>query len=198
MVRVCLLLYGQVDFGKKYKGVDVMKMTIVGRKYTPDDKFKQRAEKKLAKIERFFGEDAEAKITVTLEKYRHIVEITVIYSKMYFRAQESASDVIEALDKTIDKLIGQIRKNKTKLEKRLRQGAFDDFAVDSSIEEEREFRIVRTKRIPVKPLSVEEAILEMNMLDHQFYMFLNDETNQINVVYKRYDGGYGILEPDIF
>ena len=175
-----------------------MKITIVNRKCTPDEKFKARAEKKLAKIDRLFGEDAEAKITVSTQRYLQIVEITVVYSGTVFRAQESATDMIEALDKCVDRLISQICRNKTKVAKRLRKGAFDEFAApDTSVEEEVEFKVIRTKKIPVMPLSVDDAILEMNMLGHQFYMFINDETDKVNVVYRRKDGGYGLLEPEV-
>lgn len=177
-----------------------MKITIVGRKCSPGEQFKQRAEKKLSKIQRFFGDDAEVKITVSTQRYLQIVEITVIYEKMFFRAEESAADLIEALDNCVDALISQICRNKTKVEKRLRKGAFDETIVEAekSVEEETDFQVARTKRIPVKPLNVDDAILEMNMLGHQFYMFLNDSTNAVNVVYRRKNGGYGLLEPDIF
>lgn len=174
-----------------------MRITIVGRKCSPGEDFKQRAEKKLAKIQRFFGEDAEAKITVSTQRYLHIVEITVVYDAMYFRAESSAADLIESLDNCVDVLVNQIRKNKTKLEKRLRKDAFEG-GFDKSVEEEVEFKVVRTKRIPVKPLPVDDAILEMNMLGHQFYMFLNEDTNRVNVVYRRKSGDYGLLEPDMF
>lgn len=94
-------------------------------------------------------------------------------------------------------LIRQIRKNKTRLEKRLREGAFAPDALSGEpVEEEPEYRVVKSKSFPVKPLDVEEAILQMNMSGHQFYMFRNMETGEINVVYRRRDGDYGLLEPD--
>ncbi|MBQ2775093.1 MAG: ribosome-associated translation inhibitor RaiA [Clostridia bacterium] len=174
-----------------------MKIVITGRKCSPRESFKERAEKKLAKIERFFGDEAEAKITATVEKSCQTVEITVMNSGMIFRAQERAENMNDALDRCVDSLVRQIRKNKTKLEKRMRSGAFEDIVDDSaSVEEEKEYDLVRTKRVALKPQSVDEAILQMNMLGHEFYMFLNDASGLVSVVYRRTDGGYGLLEPD--
>jgi putative sigma-54 modulation protein len=173
-----------------------MKITIVGRKCSPKDSFKERAQKKLSKIDRFFGDDAEAKVTVTVEKSRKVVEVTVIYNGMIFRAEERAADMIEALDTCVDSLIRQIRKNKTRVEKQLRSGAFDNLVNEDSVAEEIDFDVVRTKKVDLKPQSVDEAILQMNLLDHQFYMFRDSENNAVSVVYKRNDGGYGVITPE--
>ncbi len=174
-----------------------MKVTITGRKCTPRESFKERVNKKLQKIDKFFGEDADAKVTVTVEKSSQDVEITVKHNGMIYRAEESAPDMQEALDRCVDALIRKIRKNKTRIEKRLREGAFESLLAEPPVEEESEFELVRTKSIPLKPLDEQEAILQMNMLGHQFYMFLNASTEQVNVVYRRNDGGYGLLEPDL-
>lgn len=182
---------------KLLKGDDCMKMTITGRKCSPRDSFKEHAEKKLAKIERFFGSDVEAKVTVTVEKSSQSVEITVNNGGMIFRAQERAENMNEALDKCVDTLIRQIRKNKTRVEKKLRSGSFEAFADEADIQEEFEFELVRKKTVSLKPQSVEEAILQMNLLDHQFYVFLDDEHGDVSVVYKRNDGGYGLITPEI-
>ncbi len=173
-----------------------MLITVIGRKCTPRENFKERAEKKLAKLDKFFGGEAEAKVTATVEKSCKIVEITVNNNGMIFRAQERADELNEALDKCVDTLIRKIRKNKTKLEKRIRTGDFDSLNAEEAIEEEREYDLVRTKAISVKPESTEEAILQMNMLGHEFYMFRNSDTGVINVVYRRTDGGYGLIEPE--
>ncbi len=175
-----------------------MKITIIGRKCTPRESFKAHAEKKLAKIERFFGSDAEAKVTANVEKSSQSVEITVVYNGMIFRAEERAENMNEALDKCVDALVRQIRKNKTRVEKKLHSGSIDSFIVNEApVEEEIEFNVVRSKAVAVKPQSVEEAILQMNLLGHKFYMFKNAESNQINVVYKRNDDGYGVLLPEV-
>lgn len=174
-----------------------MKTTIIGRKCTPRDSFKERANKKLLKIERFFPEEAEAKITATVEKNKKIVEITIIYNNMIFRAEQSSDDLEEALDRCVDSLIRQIRKNKTKVEKKLKHGAFDDYVADANLVEETSFDVVRTKTVGLKPQSIDEAILQMNMLGHMFYVFINKDSDEVNVVYKRNDGGYGVIEPNI-
>ena len=171
-----------------------MKITVIGRKCTPRDSFKEHAEKKLQKIDRFFGDEASAKVTATVEKTSQTVEITVNNDGLIFRAQAKAENMNEALDNCVDLLIRQIRKNKTKLEKRLRSGAFDGY--QGLEDEEPEFELVRTKSIPIKPQSVDEAILQMNMLGHQFYMFRNSANDSVAVVYRREDGGYGLIEPE--
>lgn len=172
-----------------------MNIAIVGRKCSPRESFKERAEKKLTKIDKFFPTEVNAKITVTVEKAFQSVEITVNYSGMVYRAQEKAENMNDALDKCVETLVRRIRKNKTKLEKRLRSGAFDEYATDDIVADESEFEVVRTKSVAVKPQSVEEAILQMNMLGHAFYLFTNSATDTISLVYKRKDGGYGLLEP---
>lgn len=173
----------------------MMNITIVGRKCTPRQSFKDRAEQKLKKVERFFGENAEAKITATVEKSAKIVEITLNKGGMIFRAQERSADLEDALDACVDSLIRQIRKNKTKLERRLRDANIDDLIAEAD-EAEDDFEIVRKKAVLLKPESVEEAILQMNMLGHQFYLFNNSEDDTISVVYRRKDGGYGLLSPE--
>lgn len=174
-----------------------MKLTTIGRKCTIRDSFKEHAEKKLKKIERFFGDSAEAKITATVEKNVQIVEVTVLNNGLVFRSQERAENMNDALDLCVDSLIRQIRKNKTRIEKKLRSGAFDDIIDDVPVDEEAEYDVVRTKRVELRPETVEEAILKMNLIGHRFYMFLNAESGNVSVVYVRNDGGYGLLEPEI-
>lgn len=171
-----------------------MNINIVGRKCNPREDFRLRAEKRLGKVEKFFGEETSAKITVTVEKTCHIVEVTVTKSGMLFRAEERAEQMEDALDACVDSIIRQIRKNKTRLDKKLHATVFDDFS--DTVEEETDFDIIREKTVSLKPQSVEEAILQMNLLGHQFYMFLNADTDEINVVYKRNATGYGLIAPD--
>lgn len=172
-----------------------MNITIVGRKCNPRDDFRLRAEKRLGKVEKLFGEDAIAKITATVEKSCHIVEVTVTKSGMLFRAEERAGNMEDALDACVDSLIRQIRKNKTRLDKKLHSAVLDDF-FGEPVEEEADYDIIREKTVSLKPQSVEEAILQMNLLGHSFYVFLNAETDAVNVVYKRNANGYGLIVPD--
>lgn len=174
-----------------------MNITVIGRKCTPRDSFKERAEKKLAKLDKFFGETASAKVTATVEKSSQTVEVTVDNKGIIFRAQAKAENMNEALDNCVDLLIRQIRKNKTRLEKKMKTGSIDDIiGGDEAVEEETDFELIRTKNISVKPQSVDEAILQMNMLGHKFYVFRDQETDKVAVVYKREDGGYGLIIPE--
>lgn len=171
-----------------------MNITIVGRKCNPHEDFRARAEKRLSKVEKLFGEEANAKVTATVEKNCQIVEVTVTKGGMIFRSEERADNMADALDECVDSLIRQIRKNKTRLDKRLHSAALDDFTADA--EEEKDFDVIREKVVSLKPQSVEEAILQMNLLGHRFYMFLNADTDRINVVYKRNETGYGLISPE--
>ena len=172
-----------------------MKITMTGRKVTLRPAFVERTETKLSKLDKFFDTDAAADVTVTAERDLHRVEVTIRCSGMVFRAEEAAEDMNEAVDRLVDILLRQIRKNKTRLEKRLRSGAFVD-SIEPEAEESETYRIVRSKSFPVKPLDVEEAILQMNLTGHQFYMFRNMDSGEINVVYRRKNGDYGLLEPN--
>lgn len=176
-----------------------MKVTITGRKVNLRENFKALAQKKLSRFDRIFDEDAEAKVVVTLEKNRQTVEITVRSSGMYYRAEATAAEMNDALDQVVSALASQIRRNKARLDKRIHSAALEQYVRDYDGDEDEaqeEYRVARTKHFFVKPASVEEAILQMNLLEHQFFMFRNQESNEINVVYRRKDGSYGLLEPD--
>lgn len=175
-----------------------MKITITGRKTTVRPSFTERTEKKLSKLDKYFDTDVSADVTVSNETAnRQRVEITIRCNGLIFRAEETCEDANEAVDRLIDVLLRQIRKNKTRLERRLREGAFSDLIpAEPAEEEETEFQVVRSKSFPVKPMDIEEAILQMNTSGHAFFMFRNMESGEINVVYRRRDGNYGLLEPN--
>lgn len=176
-----------------------MRTTIIGRKVGLKDNFKQLAERKLSRFDRIFDEDAQAKVVVTLERNRQTVEITISSRGMMYRAESTEDEMNDALDEVIDALGGQIRRNKTRLGKRLRSSGIEDIFADGRNAEEHgedAYRIVRTKHFNVKPMSLEEAILQMNLIGHQFFMFRNQDSGEINVVYHRKNGDYGLLEPD--
>ena len=172
-----------------------MKTTIVARKMDLTAGLKDYVEKKLTKLDKFFGEDAEAKITMSVEKTRQKIEATIYSHNIIYRVEQVTSDMYVTMDKVIDDMERQIRKNKTRLEKRLRKDAFVDAGiVDVPIEEETEFNIIKTKTFTTKPMSNEEAILQMNLLGHTFFVYKNAESEKNNIVYKRKDGNYGIIE----
>ncbi|MBW7573685.1 ribosome hibernation-promoting factor, HPF/YfiA family [Caproiciproducens faecalis] len=176
-----------------------MKITVTGRKVNLRDNFKELAAKKLSRFDRVFDEDAQAGVVVTLERNRQTVEITIKSRGMIYRAEATDFEMNDALDQVISALGRQIRKNKTRLEKEIHSAALDQYVQDylhTAEEDDSEYKIVRTKHFFVKPLSTEEAILQMNLLGHQFFMFRDENSGEINVVYKRKDGNYGLLEPD--
>ena len=170
-----------------------MNIRITSRNTAVRDEFKERCQKKLKKFDRFFGEDADAVVTVSDQNGRETVEVTITSGGMLFRAEETTSDRIDSLESVSDALTKQITRNKTRLEKKFRTGAFQPSFSDEVMPEE--YGIVRINRFPLKPMNVQEAILQMNMLDHSFFMFRNEETDEINVVYRRNDENYGLLEP---
>ena len=158
------------------------------------------AEKKVKKLDRFFDRDAEVLVAFSVEKNSNKVEITINAAGTYFRASESTSDMYASIDAAVSTIERQIRKNKTRLAKRLRQDAFvrEPEVVSSFVPEEPEegeFRIVKTKQFNMKPMRREEAILQMNLLEHSFFAFRDEDANgSFAVVYKRNDGGYGLIE----
>ena len=172
-----------------------MKTTIVARKMDLTDGMKEYVEKKLTKLDKIFDDDTEAKITMSVEKSRQKIEATIFSHNTIFRVEQITSDMYVTMDKIIDDMERQIRKHKTRLEKRLKKDAFTDMGVyDVPVDEEKEFNIIKTKSLTTKPMSNEEAILQMNLLGHSFFVFKNSENEQNNIVYKRKDGNYGIIE----
>ena len=155
------------------------------------------AEKKVMKLARYFEEDAEALIVFSVEKNRNNVELTVHGADHWFRAHESTSDMFASIDAAVGTIEGQIRKNKTRLARRLRQDAFVRTVEETSFVEETEedLSIVRVKQFYFKPMTREEAVLQMNLLEHNFFAFRDEDNGgKFAVVYRRNDGGYGLIE----
>ena len=178
-----------------------MKFVFTDKKINLPASVHAYAEKKVGKLDRYFREDATAAVTFSVEKDRNKVEITVRSGSTILRVSESTSDMFASIDSAVTMLERQIRKNKTRLEKRLRQGAFEraipaDEGSFAPIEpEEGEYEIVRTKTFPIKPMTREEAILQMNLLSHDFFAFKDESAGgAFAVVYRRKDGGYGMIE----
>lgn len=171
-----------------------MKVTVNGKKTRVTDDMRENAEKKMAKFDKFFNDDATAVVSYFHTKHTEGVEFTVKDRGTVYRCEVEADSYRNAVDRAEDRLEGLIRKNKTRLEKRLRAGAFDSYPMDEPYEEEPEFRI-RTKEFSVKPMSTEEAILQMNLSEHNFFVFVDEATGQTNVVYKRKNNEYGLLLP---
>ena len=155
------------------------------------------AEKKVMKLARYFEEDAEALIVFSVEKNRNNVELTVHGAGTWFRARESTSDMFASIDAAVGTIEGQIRKNKTRLARRLRQDAFTRTVEETSFAQEPEesLDIVRIKQFRFAPMTREEAVLQMNLLEHNFFAFRDEDNGgSFAVVYRRNDGGYGLID----
>lgn len=175
-----------------------MNTTMVGKNVEVTDVLKTRINKQLAKLDKFLKDDAEVTVKLAQERgNRNIAEITILFGGSILRAEETSGDMIASIDRAVDIIERQIRRHRTKLEKRLRSGAFAPEAmIDAPEVAEEENSLVRVKHFAVKPMLTEDAISQMDMLGHSFYLFLNEETGIANVVYRRQDGNYGLLSPD--
>lgn len=172
-----------------------MTTTIVTKRAHLTDQFKERLDRKMAKLSKFFDEDANAKVVVSTVRDKESVEVTVTSKGLLFRSEETAEDMVDSLEAVMDSLTRQILRNRKKLQDRVKKTPVELESSDP-VEEEEEFQLVRTKTFPVRFMSVEEAILQMNLLGHTFFLFRNEVTREINVVYRRNDGNYGVLEPE--
>lgn len=176
-----------------------MKVKVSGRNLDVTDALKDTIMSKLERFGKYFKDDIEAKATLNVEKNRQIIEITVPINGTILRAEESTMDMYTSIDKAIDKLYKQMEKYKTKLQKRYygHDTIRFEHIPDMKKDEEEEQKIVKTKRFAIKPMDPEEAVLQMDLLGHNFFVFTNGDTDEVNVVYKRKDGNYGLIEPYI-
>jgi putative sigma-54 modulation protein len=176
-----------------------MKVIITSKNFNASDHLRGTIESKFAKLNKYFSKDIEANITLSLEKGRQKIEATIKANGTIFRAEDTTNDIYSGVDKVVDKLSGQMSKYKSKLVKRHKDSKsilFDDVP-DAHDETEQELLIVKRKKFDLLPMSPEEAILQMELLQHTFFVFLNMETDGIGVVYKRNDDNYGLLETEI-
>ncbi len=179
-----------------------MKFTFTDKKVTLPKKVHDYAEKKVGKLERFFPAEAEAAVVFSVEKGRNNAEVTLRSGGTIYRVSESTADMFATIDAAVADIERQLRKNKAKLGKRLRKDAFTRSAEEDTSfapdEPEEVYDVVRTKRFPIKPMTVDEAVLQMNLLGHTFFAFKDEDADgAFAVVYRRTDGGYGLIEDDI-
>ncbi len=172
-----------------------MKVTIIGRQMNVWDEMKIIIENKLQKFDKYFNDECSATATLSCKHNQKCLEITIVSSGTIFRSEVEDETFRNALDRASYLIERQIRKNKTRLERRLRTGAFEGAVLDSGedFEEETEFKI-RRKSFSIKPMSAEEAIMQMNLLGHEFFVFKDDRSDEICVVYKRHDNTDGLIE----
>ncbi|HHX51494.1 MAG TPA: ribosome-associated translation inhibitor RaiA [Clostridia bacterium] len=174
-----------------------MRITVKGKNIQVTNALRQQAEKKLGKLDKYLGKDTAAVVTFSVERDRHVVEVTIHLNGYILRGEEATDDMYASIDLVIEKLEKQIDKYKTKLAKKLRNQSLRDLVAEGVPAAEEEPRVLRTKRFAIKPMDVEEAIMQMNMLGHSFFVFSNAETEEVNVVYRRKDGNYGLIEPEL-
>ena len=180
-----------------------MNFNIRGENIEVTPAIREYVEKKISKLERYFSETPDAQVNVNLKTYNDKtskVEVTIPMSQLLLRAEEDHMDMYAAIDLISDKLERQIRKHKTKVNRKHREkgnlnelfGSYE--SAPNTEEEEQDLEIVRQKRFNLKPVDSEEAILQMDLLGHNFFVYTDAETNNTNIVYKRKDGKYGLIE----
>ena len=172
-----------------------MKVTITGKNFNTYQHLEDTIEKKLEKLDKYFSEDIDAKVVLSKEKNKDKIEVNINAKGAQFRTEQAAEDVYEGLDKAIDKLSRQMTKFKGKLQKKYQDNKSVRFeAIPQPEETEEVGKLVRTKKVALRPMSAEDAVLEMEMSGHDFFLFLDEETDSVNAVYKRKDDNYGVLE----
>ena len=173
-----------------------MRVTVIGKNIDVTPALREIVEKKISKLDKYFKPNVEARATLTVQKNSQIFEVTIPFNGVILRCEESTDDMYKSIDLVQAKLERQIRKQRTKLQRRsnesLRFSNFDEVA----LEEDDQGEIVKVKKFNIKPMTADEAILQMELVEHDFFVFKDADTNNINVIYRRKDGNYGILEPD--
>ncbi|NFO97278.1 ribosome-associated translation inhibitor RaiA [Clostridium botulinum] len=182
------------------KGAGFMNIKVIGKNIEVTKGLREAVERKLSKLDKYFDPSVKVITTLSVQKSRQIVEVTIPFNGVILRAEEANIDMYAAIDLVLEKLERQIRKQKTKLEKRKHGDAlkfqFIPEYVPKDAEDNVESKIVKTKRFAIKPMSNEEAVLQMELLGHNFFVFRNSDTDEVNVLYKRKDGQYGLIEPE--
>lgn len=180
-----------------------MRIRITARHFDLNKQFETYIEKHIKKLDRFFNNVIEAHIILSLEKHRHITEMIIYLYNNTLRAKEEANDFYSSVDKAVDTLRRQLKKYKEKLKDYHRRGApvsIAKFAVlysEDSDEGDSKHQVIKTERFAVKPMSIDEAVMQIKLLNNDFLVFSNDRTNKVNVLYRRKDGNYGLIEPQV-
>ena len=174
-----------------------MKFIISGKNITVSQGLKTAVEDKLGKLERYFTPDTEVVVTLSVEKERQKIEVTIPMKGNIIRSEQVSNDMYVSIDLVEEIIERQLRKYKNKLiDQKQSAQAFSDLFISEDVEAEDEIQIVKTKRFAMKPMDPEEACVQMELLGHNFYVFLNAETEEVNVVYKRKGQTYGLIEPE--
>lgn len=200
MLLVCFIYYKS-----KPKGAGIMNYIITGKNIEVTKALQEKVIAKLNKLEKFFSAETEARVTLSVEKLSHIVEVTIPTRGRLLRAEVERQDMYSAIDEIVDILQRQLHKYKNRLKDKARKNATNSkeelsanilFETVEDPKEETSVKIEKVKRFDLKPMDSEEAVLEMELIGHSFFVFRNGETDEVNVVYKRKNGTYGLIEPE--
>ena len=185
--------------GLKGKGVGSMRFTITGRNIEVTEGLRSAVESKLGKLEKYFDKDVDINVTLSVEKDRQKIEVTIPVKGSIIRSEQTSSDMYVSIDLVEEVIERQLKKYKNKIiqSKQASASVFTQDYLDNDYEEEPEVKIVRSKRFGIKPMDPEEACVQMELLGHNFYVFSNAETGEVNVVYKRKGNTYGLIEPEL-
>lgn len=173
-----------------------MNIIIRGKHIEVTDALKAYVIKRVGKLEKYSDEFMDVKVTLVVEEGRHRVEVTAPIHGMILRGEEESNDMYASIDLVVEKLERQIDKYRTRINKRMRSKVLKDHEIEHPVDNEDEDEIVRRKKFTLKPMSVEEAIMQMNLVGHNFFVFTNADNHAVNVVYRRHSGDYGLLEPE--
>ncbi len=174
-----------------------MRYTITGKNIEVTDGLRAAVYEKIGKLERYFSKDTDVTVTLNVEKGRQKIEVTIPVKGSIIRSEQTSTDMYVSIDLVEEVIERQLKKYKNKIiDKKQSNSAFSDAYIQEEMEDPEEVRIIRTKRFAMKPMDPEEACIQMELLGHTFYVFRNSETDEVNVVYKRKDGAYGLIEPE--
>jgi putative sigma-54 modulation protein len=180
------------------KELDIMRFIITGRNIDVTEGLKAAVEEKLGKLDRFFAPETEVNVTLSVEKERQKIEVTIPVKGNIIRSEQVSSDMYVSIDLVEEVIERQLKKYKNKIvDKQQNAAGFTSEYVDKEYDDEEEIKIIRSKRFGIKPMVPEEACVQMELLGHNFFVFLNAETNEVNVVYKRKGNTFGLIEPEL-
>lgn len=181
----------------KMKECDLMRYIIYGKNLEVSEGLKQSISDKFSKLEKFFTPDTEVQVTLSIQRENQIVEATIPMKGTILRAEQSSKDMYASIDMAVDVLERMVRKYKTKISSHGKGiGTFNEEFLEEDVDNHETIRIIRSKRFAIKPMDAEEACIQMELLGHDFYVFRNARTFEVNVVYKRKDHTYGLIEPE--
>jgi putative sigma-54 modulation protein len=185
------------NFSKK-KGVGIMNYIISGKNIEVTEALKSAVQDKLSKLEKYFAEDTDAQVTFSVEKDRQKIEVTIPMKGHIIRAEQVSDDMYVSIDLVLEVIERQVTRHRKKLIDKAQNAAYlNDAFIDEEAEDDEDIKIVRSKKFEVKPMYPEDACIQMDLLGHNFFVFVNAETDEVNVVYKRKGNTYGLIEPEV-